>query len=133
MSLLYCLALALPVVVFAHNLIDAFATGVHASAMAQIQEGATHPQIAILNSIDFNTICTNTISDLGFTNQFIINFDILDLIGLTNTNAWYTLMNYYVNYIITMSVALFFPIVILTFIHWCFNIIYSFTDKEGGF
>lgn len=79
---------------------------------------------------------------IDYHNPFTFLMDI-DFLGVFNIDGWtmnvsqleiYAFINFYLNWLINMSVIVFVPELILVFIDICRKLVYSFSHKiDGGF
>ena len=85
--------------------------------------------------LDYDAIVQSTIDDSHMDDlNVVVDIDFVGLFGAVYDSAIWVFLNSYINYIINMALIIFMPEIILLFIQWCRDLIYTFTDKqEGGF
>lgn len=77
------------------------------------------------------------LSDIVTDSHLMTNFDYVSLFTNNLENHGYSIapflfINYYINYVLTISLLLFLPEVILWFIYFVKNLIYKTLDRVGG-
>lgn len=78
---------------------------------------------------EYSAVFTNFMTNYADTFT-LINADYLDLFGITSTNSYMLFANWYLNYMLNMSLVLFLPEVLLWFIEFARNMLYRVSERS---